>query len=75
MLVPPERLQQGLEDLDRRRRHRLDAASAPDGRLWAINPEAGFFGVAPGTNVEDQPQRHGDASRKNTIFTNVVADR
>ena len=42
-----------------------------DGRLWAVNPEAGYFGVAPGTNANSNPNAIKMVER-DTIFTNVA---
>ena len=42
-----------------------------DGRLWAVNPEFGYFGVAPGTNRKTNPNAM-DTIRKDTLYTNVA---
>ncbi len=43
----------------------------PDGRLWAINPESGYFGVAPGTGTKTNKNAY-DMIRRDTLFTNVA---
>jgi len=43
----------------------------PDGRLWAVNPEYGYFGVVPGTNTKTNPNAMASIT-KDTLFTNVA---
>ena len=71
MLIPPEGYQKNGwkcwcvgDDIAWLRR-------GPDGRLWAVNPEKGFFGVAPGTNADSNPNALA-TTQKGTIFTNVA---
>jgi len=71
MLIPPEGLKKKGYRIwtvgDDIAWMRIDS----DGTLWAINPETGFFGVAPGTNPHTNPNMVATI-KKNTIYTNVL---
>jgi len=71
MLLPPEGLKQKGYRIwtvgDDISWIRIDS----DGGLWAINPETGFFGVAPGTSSKSNPNMV-ETIKKNTIYTNVL---
>ncbi len=71
MLIPPEGLKKKGYRIwtvgDDIAWMRIDS----DGALWAINPEMGFFGVAPGTNSSTNPNML-ETIKKNTIYTNVL---
>jgi phosphoenolpyruvate carboxykinase (GTP) len=71
MLVPPERYKQKGYEIFCLGDDIAWMHIGEDGRLWAINPENGFFGVVPGTNNYTNPNAMA-CMKKNTIFTNVV---